>query len=202
MERCAAELIAEPETLRGRWAEAFPGYRELRLELGCGKGRFTCEQAAQEPDVLLLALERVPDAMVVAMERAAGECLPNVRFIGRDAAALPELFAPGELARIYINFPDPWPKTKQFKRRLTAPPFLRVYASLLPAGGEVWFKTDNLPLFEWSLDAFRAEGWALRDMPEGTPLTDYEAKFTQQGLPIHRTVAVRPAAGTPGKEAP
>ena len=68
MERCAAVQIRTPEDHKGRWAEEFSQYREIRLELGCGKGRFTCEQALREPDVLLRALEKVPDAMVVAME--------------------------------------------------------------------------------------------------------------------------------------
>ena len=193
MERCAALQIMQPETLRGRWAEEFAGYKELRLELGCGKGRFTCEQAAREPDILLLALERVPDAMVVAMERALAEEIPNVRFLDRDAALLPELFAPGEIRRLYINCPDPWRKSRQFKRRLTAPAFLERYAALLPEGGQVWFKTDNEPLFQWSLESFESCSWTLSDMPEGTPMTDYEAKFTEQGLPIYRVVATRPA---------
>ena len=192
MERCADWLITEPESLRGRWREAYPDYRELRLELGCGKGRFTVEQAAREPEILLLALEKVPDAMVVAMERAAERQLANVRFLDEDAERLGEFFAPGEIGRIYINFSDPWPKKKQFKRRLTAPSFLEKYAALLPAGGEVWFKTDNGPLFDWSLESFAAAGWTLREMPAGTPMTDYEARFTEQGMEIHRIVGVRP----------
>ena len=167
MERCAAVQIRTPEDHKGRWAEEFSQYREIRLELGCGKGRFTCEQALREPDVLLLALDR-------------------------DAELLPEMFAPGEISRLYINFPDPWPKKKQFKRRLTAPEFLDKYRALLPEGGAVWFKTDNGPLFDWSLESFRGCGWALADMPEGTPMTDYEARFTEMGLPIHRVVATRP----------
>ena len=192
MERCAALQVMEPEALKGRWAEEFSDYKERRLELGCGKGRFTCEQAEREPEVLLLALERVPDAMVVAMERAKERDIPNVRFLDRDAALLPELFLPGEISRLYINFPDPWRKTRQYKRRLTAPAFLELYRALLPEKGEVWFKTDNEPLFQWSLESFRECGWQLRDMPEGTPMTDYEAKFTEQGLPIYRVVAARP----------
>ncbi len=192
MERCAAVQIRTPEDHKGRWAEEFSQYREIRLELGCGKGRFTCEQALREPDVLLLALEKVPDAMVVAMERVVEQGIPNVRFLDRDAELLPEMFAPGEISRLYINFPDPWPKKKQFKRRLAAPEFLDKYRALLPEGGAVWFKTDNGPLFDWSLESFRGCGWALADMPEGTPMTDYEARFTEMGLPIHRVVATRP----------
>lgn len=199
MERAAAALERQPEQHRGRWLADFPGYAALHLELGCGKGRFTADMAEANPGVLFAAVEKVPDAMVVGMERVTARGLANVRFLDRDAVLLPELFAPGEVARIYINFPDPWRKTKQFKRRLTAPFFLRLYAALLPERGEVWFKTDNVPLFDWSLAQFEREGWALRDVtrdlhaagPAGV-MTDYEAKFVEQGVPICRLVAIRP----------
>ena len=191
-EKCAELLENTPEVHRGRWLADFPGHERLCLELGCGKGRFTAGMAAAEPDALLCAVEKVPDAMVVAMERVRDAGLTNVRFLDRDAELLPEMFAPGEISRLYINFPDPWPKKKQFKRRLTAPEFLDKYRALLPEGGAVWFKTDNGPLFDWSLESFRGCGWALADMPEGTPMTDYEARFTEMGLPIHRVVATRP----------
>ena len=198
MERCAGVLINEPEALRGRWLNTFPGYRELHLEIGCGKGRFTADTAAQNPDIFLAALEKVPDAMVVGMERVTARELQNVRFLDRDAANLLELFAPGEVARIYINFPDPWKKSRQHKRRLTYPAFLSLYANLLPVGGEIWFKSDNNPLFEWSLEQFESEGWLLKDVtrdlhangPVGV-MTDYEAKFYEQGISINRCVAVK-----------
>ena len=210
MERAAAVLVSEPETLRGKWREAFPGYTALQLELGCGKGRFTADTAAAQPETLLVALEKVPDAMVMAMERAVERGLHNVRFIDRDAALLPELFAPGEVERIYLNFCDPWPKSRDAKHRLTAPGFLRLYADALPVGGELHFKTDNLPLFEWSLEQFKAEGWALcevtNDLHENGVcgvMTDYEAKFHARGVKINRLVATKreatktSAAGTP-----
>ena len=108
MEACDACWIRRPEEHRGRWRELMPDARELRVELGCGKGRFTAETAKAEPDVLLIAVEKVPDAMVVAMERVRDAGLTNVFFIDADAALLPELFAPGEVDRIYINFCDPW----------------------------------------------------------------------------------------------
>ncbi len=198
MERCAAVLESAPEERRGRWLRDFEGFSELHLELGCGKGRFTADMAGQNPRVLFAAVEKVPDAMVVAMERVCDRGLKNVRFLDRDAANLPEMFAPGEVSRIYINFPDPWPKKKQFKRRLTAASFQRLYAEVLVPGGEIWFKTDNLPLFEWSLEELRAGGWELREVTNdlhadgvsGT-MTDYEAKFHAQGVKINRLVAVK-----------
>ena len=198
MEQCAAVLESAPEERRGRWLSDFPAFSQLHLELGCGKGRFTAEMAAQHPDILFAAVEKVPDAMVVAMERVCARELGNVRFLDRDAANLLEMFAPGEVSRIYINFPDPWPKKKQFKRRLTAPSFQKLYAEVLVPGGEIWFKTDNLPLFEWSVEELRAGGWELREVTNdlhadgisGT-MTDYEAKFHAQGVKINRLVAVK-----------
>ena len=200
MERCAAVQISRPEELRGRWRAEFPQYKELRLELGCGKGRFTCGEALAEPEAMLLALEKVPDAMVVAMERVVEQAIPNVRFLDRDAGRLPEIFAPGELDRLYINFCDPWPKSRDAKLRLTAPGYLRLYADALPLGGRIHFKTDNTPLFDWSICQLEAEGWALSEVthdlhangPVGV-MTDYEAKFTAQGAPINRLVATRTA---------
>ena len=198
MERCADLLAAEPEQLRGRWHEAFPDYERLFVELGCGKGRFTAETAAALPDTLYLAVERVPDAMILAMERAKAAGLGNVRFLDLDAAKIADIFAPGEIDRLYINFCDPWPKSRDAKLRLTAPNFLRRYASSLSEGGELQFKTDNTPLFDWSVEQFSAEGWALHDVTHDLHanglvgiLTGYEAKFVAQGLKINRLVAVR-----------
>ena len=205
MERCASVLETAPEQHRGRWLDDMSRltgrerpFSELHIELGCGKGRFTAGMAEENPDVLFVAIEKVPDAMVVAMERVCASELDNVRFLDRDAAQLGEFFAPGEVSRIYINFPDPWPKKKQFKRRLTAPSFQKLCAAALAPGGEIWFKTDNAPLFEWSVEQLAAGGWELRevtrDLHENGPvgvMTDYEAKFHAQGVKINRLVAVK-----------
>ena len=200
MERAAAVLVTEPERLRGQWRTAFPGYEKLFLELGCGKGRFTAETAAASPETLLVAVEKVPDAMVVAMERTVANGLHNVRFIDRDVVLLPELFAPGEVDGIYLNFCDPWPKSRDAKHRLTAPGFLRLYADALPIGGTLRFKTDNLPLFQWSLAQLESEGWALSEVTNDLHadgicgiMTDYEAKFHAQGVKINRLAATRTA---------
>ncbi len=118
-----------------------------------------------------------------------------------DAARLGEVFAPGEVSRIYINFCDPWPGSRHAKRRLTAPSFLKLYAEALAPGGEIRFKTDNLPLFDWSLETFEAEGWEVsevtRDLHADGPrgiMTDYEAKFYAEGKPICRCVARKKAS--------
>ena len=200
MEKCAALLIGEPAEHRGHWRDDFPEGAALHVELGCGKGRFTAGTAQAMPQVLLLAIEKVPDAMVVAMERVRDLGLSNVRFMDLDAVRLPEVFAPGEIDRLYINFCDPWPKSRDAKLRLTAPGFLRLYADALKEGGQIHFKTDNTPLFDWSVEQMRAEGWALseltHDLHQNGPvgiMTDYEAKFYDQGVKINRLVATRTA---------
>ena len=134
---------------------------------------------------------------VVAMERARDAGLHNVFFVDGDAACLPDFFAPGEVDRIYINFCDPWPKSNQKKRRLTHGNFLQLYRRVLPMGGEIHFKSDNDKLFEWSLEEIPQFGFRLsqvtRDLHANGPvgvMTDYEAKFYQQGVTINRCVAI------------
>ena len=195
LEKCAGIIVREPEPVRGSWKEKF-GYGSLAVELGCGKGRFTAETAKTLDDTLLVAVERVPEAMVVAAERVMAAELENVRFLDMDAEKLPEVFAPGEAGRIYINFCDPWPGNRHAKRRLTYGRFLQLYRTVLKDGGEIWFKTDNVELFEFSLREFSENGFSLhevtRDLHENGPvgvMTDYEQKFYAQGVKINRCVA-------------
>ena len=179
--------------MRGHWRELMPDARELRVELGCGKGRFTVGTAQAEPDVLLIAVEKVPDAMVVAMERAQAAGLHNVFFVVGDAALLPDMFAPAEVDRLYINFCDPWPRSNQKKRRLTHGNFLRQYRRVLRPAGQIHFKTDNANLFAWSLPEMESCFLELRNVtddlhangPVGI-MTGYEEKFYALGTPINR----------------
>lgn len=198
MAKCAAVLEEDPKEYLGRWRGSFGPYEVVHVELGCGKGRFTADCAEAFPDVLLIAIERDPSALVMAMELALARGLKNVRFILGDVGMLGEVFAPGEVDRIYLNFPDPWPKSRDAKLRLTAPNFLRRYATVLACGGELWFKTDNTPLFDWSARQFDLEGWDLYDVTHDLHangltgiLTGYEAKFVAAGLKINRLAAVR-----------
>ena len=200
MERCAACHVQDGFAMKGRWrAELMPEAGELRVELGCGKGRFTVETARLHPEVLFIAIEKVPDALVVAMERAVEAELRNVFFVVGDAALLPDYFAQDEVDLVYINFCDPWPPNGQAKRRLTHRGFLETYGKVLRSGGQIHFKTDNAPLFAFSLREFPAAGYALSEVthdlhgqgPQGV-MTDYEAKFYAQGVPINRCVGTRP----------
>lgn len=201
MERCGACHVQDGFALRGRWRETLmPQASELRLELGCGKGRFTAETAAAHPDDLYVAIERVPDAMVIAMERCQALGLTNVFFIDGDAAALDQYFAPGEVDLIFINFCDPWPSVKHSRRRLTHVNFLRGYRRVLKEGGQIQFKTDNHDLFEWSLFQFPKVGFALSEVTRNLHehgvqgvMTDYEEKFHALGTPINRCVGTMEA---------
>ena len=195
MEACGTLLVSDPAAEKGRWRARKPDAARLRLELGCGKGRFTAETAAAHPEDLYVAVERVPDAMVIAMERCRALGLTNVFFIDGDAAALDQYFAPGEVDLIYINFCDPWPSVKHSRRRLTHEGFLRGYRRVLREGGQIHFKTDNRALFDWSLFQFPKAGFTLsevtRDLHEhGVQgvMTDYEEKFHALGTPINRCV--------------
>ena len=196
MERCGDFLIRDPYERRGKWHDLMPEAREIRLELGCGKGRFTAGTAALEPDVLFIAVEMVPDAMVVAMERCVNAGLTNVYFVDANADQLPAFFEPEEVDRIYLNFSDPWPGNRHAKRRLTHGNFLKLYRQVLKMGGQIHFKTDNQPLFEFSVEEIPNFGFQLsevtRNLHENGPvgvMTDYEAKFYEQGMPINRLVA-------------
>lgn len=196
LERCAVVHIKNPENHKGKWMELNRGCSELQLEIGCGKGRFTVQTAGNNPGTLLIAIEKVPDALVVAMERAVAAGLNNAYFITCDAALLTEYFAEGEVQRIYINFCDPWPTKRHAKRRLTSPGFLGIYKAILAEGGEIDFKTDNAPLFEYSLEQFAENGFELREVTRNLHengicgvMTDYEEKFHNQGVPINRCVA-------------
>ena len=198
MEACAALWIREPAEMKGKWRELKPDAAMLRLELGCGKGRFTAETAAAHPDDLYVAVERVPDAMVIAMERCRNMGLTNVFFIDGDAATLSDYFAPDEVDLIYINFCDPWPSVKHSRRRLTAEGFLRSYRKVLKDGGQIHFKTDNHDLYEWSLFQFPKAGFELSEVTRNLHengicgiMTDYEEKFHNMGTPINRCVGTK-----------
>lgn len=193
MERCAAVQIPQPTELRGKWRSLKPDATALWLEVGCGKGKFTVETAAANPEVLLIAVEKCREAMVHAMESAQNMGLKNVFFIDMDVERLEEVFAAEEIDRLFINFPDPWPRKKNRKRRLTYRSFLDKYCRVIRPGGEIHFKTDNAPLFEFSLEEFAACALEVKNVTRNLHehgvvgiMTGYEEKFHALGTPINR----------------
>ena len=195
MAACDALRIAEPAALKGNWRSLKPDCTALWVEVGCGKGKFTAETAAANPDVLLIAVERCREAMVVAMEKAQNMGLTNVYYIDMDVANIEEIFAGFEIDRLFINFPDPWPRKKNAKRRLTHRGFLDKYCRVVK--GEIHYKTDNAPLFEFSVEEFAACGLEVKNLTRDLHangivgiMTGYEEKFHALGTPINRCEVV------------
>ena len=197
MEACGDYRIVEPASYKGKWRELMPQCKALWVEVGCGKGKFTAETAQANPDVLLIAVERCREAMVVAMEKAKNMGLKNVYYIDMDVAKIEEIFDRGEMDRLFINFPDPWPRKKNAKRRLTHRGFLDKYCRTVREGGEIHFKTDNAPLFEFSVEEFAACGLQVNNLTRDLHangivgiMTGYEEKFHGLGTPINRCEVV------------
>ena len=197
MDACAAYRIAEPADMKGTWRSLKEDATALWVEVGCGKGKFTAETAQANPDVLLIAVERCREAMVVAMEKAKNMGLTNVFFIDMDVAEIETIFDGFEIDRLFINFPDPWPRKKNAKRRLTHRGFLDKYCRVVRTGGEIHFKTDNAPLFEFSVEEFAACGLQVNNLTRNLHengivgiMTGYEEKFHALGTPINRCEVV------------
>ena len=207
MEKCAAYRIEEPALRKGSWKSLKPDATALWVEVGCGKGKFTAETAQANPDVLLIAVERCREAMVVAMEKAKSLGLTNVFYIDMDVAAIEDIFATGEIDRLFINFPDPWPRKKNAKRRLTHRSFLDKYCRVVRENGEIHFKTDNAPLFEYSVEEFSACGLEVKNLTRNLHkdgivgiMTGYEEKFHALGTPINRCEVVCKPFQLPAEE--
>lgn len=194
--------VAEPHSLKGKWADRFGDKNEIHLEIGCGKGGFITEMALRNPNVNFIGFERSRKILAMALRNAEQIGSPaNLLFINGDASDLCDYFAENELTRIYINFCDPWRnRNKWFKRRLTHRIFLDKYANITN-GGSIFFKTDNRALFDFSLDEFTACGWILKNVSydlhnagsdelaapfADNVMTEYEKRFLEMGMPIYR----------------
>ncbi|MBQ8746624.1 MAG: tRNA (guanosine(46)-N7)-methyltransferase TrmB [Clostridia bacterium] len=224
----SALLCRNPEEIRKNPSAPFETSLPLRLEIGCGKGDFITALSARDTEYNYYAMELVDDVLVAAVEKYASSRglgklgthggweapdgtlyretweIPladrgNVRFLNGDAKTLSDFFPDGTFDTIYANFSDPWPKKGYEDRRLTAPAFLDLYARLLKDGGTFCFKTDNVGLFEYSLETVRAskfeltfESWDLHASERAATniMTEYERNFSSQGMKIHCLEAV------------
>lgn len=198
---CAELLIEAPETLKDDPKKPFSDKEKpLCLEIGCGKGNFAVGTTAKEHDINLIAMERVRDVCCLALEKAMAckDSRPdNLRFIIGNADNLEDWFPEKCLDRIYLNFSDPWPKAGHAKRRLTHRNYLSKYKKLLKDGGLLIFKTDNVGLFDFSLEEFAEFGlaveWMTRDLhnsdrAEGNVMTEYEKNFSEKGFTINSAI--------------
>jgi tRNA (guanine-N7-)-methyltransferase len=193
-------VVLEGRKLKGKWHERSGG-KPIHAELGMGKGTFISEMSVKHPDIHYVGIDRYDELIRRGGERAyevheaAGRGAPsNLTLALFNIEYIEEMFAPGELSRIYLNFSDPWPKKRHAERRLTHPRFLVKYQQLLDEHGEIYLRTDSPSLFEFSLNSFADCGLRLADItfdmhregvPDGHVMTEYEAKFSSQGMPIY-----------------
>ncbi|MEE1160725.1 MAG: tRNA (guanosine(46)-N7)-methyltransferase TrmB [Acutalibacteraceae bacterium] len=167
------------------------------LEIGCGKGGFALEFARRNPNINLIAVEKDANVIVSACEKVKESGIKNVRFIKCSAEYLPKYIKPHSINRIFLNFSCPFPKSKYAAHRLTHPRFLEIYKELMSNGAEIHQKTDNMGLFEFSIESLSGSGFALKNVSldlhnssfEGNIETEYEHKFASLGLPIYRLEA-------------
>lgn len=194
------KVVKNANELKGKWQDFFGNKNPIYLEIGCGKGGFITENAKRYPDINFVGLERQQSVVAIAA-RNTEQSLDNLAILWENAINLDEIFDIGEFQRLYLNFSDPWPKTRTAKRRLTYRGFLNDYNRLMNGNGEVFFKTDNRNLFEFSLNEFCSEDWKLsnvsldlhnspnEDIVKNNIMTEYEKKFSSKGMPIYRLEA-------------
>lgn len=190
-------IVTAPEQQLGHWQERFSKTQPIQVEIGIGKGQFIIEMARQNPDINFLGIEIQESVIATALRKLVESELTNVQLVETDGANVDTLFAANEVDKLYLNFSDPWPKTRHAKRRLTSPNFLVHYQQVLKSEGKIQFKTDNRGLFEYSLASFNNFGLIFdevwldlhhSDGNEGNVQTEYEEKFSQKG-PIYKLVA-------------
>lgn len=177
--------------------EWFGNSNPIYLEVGCGKGKFACEFAALHPEINLIAVEKDSNVIVMACETAQKMNLKNVRFIKCSAEYIERHIKPDSVERIFLNFSCPFPKNKYASHRLTHSGFLEIYKRIMKSNAEIHQKTDNMHFFEFSLEQFSSNGFALKNVSldlhnsdfEGNIVTEYEQKFVSQGLSIYRLEA-------------
>ena len=193
--------IQNPEDFRGSWRTAFPDPNPIHIEIGMGKGRFLIQLALKHPEINYIGIEKYSSVLVRAiqkMQNMGTDAPGNLFFICTDAEKIPEIFAPGEISKVYLNFSDPWPKERHAKRRLTSRQFLQRYEQILIPQGVVEFKTDNKNLFDFSLNEISDSHWKLLgctyDLHKDEKLnaqnimTEYEEKFSSLGNPIFKLI--------------
>lgn len=203
-------VIKDEAAYKGRWsAEIFKNNNPIHLEIGMGKGQFLFTLAQQNPSVNYIGIERYSSVLLRAVEKLSqplddtSYTVPcNLRFICMDAAAIDTVFAPQEIARIYLNFSDPWPKARHAGRRLTSSEYFNRYDHILQTGGQIEFKTDNRSLFDfsvetlngsnqWKIDALTYDLHHDSSMNSGNIMTEYEEKFSSMNNPIYKLIAKR-----------
>jgi len=184
-----------------RWNDMFeiPDSKPVYLEIGCGKGDFICGMAQKFPEANFIAMEKVSDVIVLAMEKAKNLNLPNVKFMIADAKELNNYIDGSSISGIYLNFSDPWHKRYQYNKRLTHPSFLEIYKKILKPKAKIILKTDDRDFFDFSIRSLSSNGFTLENYTydlynseflDGNVQTEYEKIFVAQKIPICFLIAL------------
>jgi tRNA (guanine-N7-)-methyltransferase len=194
-------VYLESKKHKGQWSKEFGNDNPIYAEFGMGKGDFVTHMAILHPNINFIGVDRKDELLDLTLRKALKKEAPNLKLLMLDVEEMNEVFMPGELSRIFLNFSDPWPKSRHARRRLTYRTFLDKYQQCLVPYGEVHFKTDSESLFEFSLNSFSEAGWRMRHITlnlheseylEGNVMTEYERKFVERGMKIYRLEAVSP----------
>ncbi|MCF7923727.1 MAG: tRNA (guanosine(46)-N7)-methyltransferase TrmB [Candidatus Izimaplasma sp.] len=187
-------VVEKPKKHKGEWHEFFGNDNPIELEIGCGKGKFIYEAAEKNPNINYIGIEKFDSVIVRALEKLIVQPLNNIKLIRFDAVNITEIFGQNEVRNIYLNFSDPWPKRRHEKRRLTSPRYLSRYHNILQNLGHIYLKTDNYPLFEYSLMQlnnaihFSVDDVSLdlyKHLPENNIQTEFEIKFVEDNKSIY-----------------
>ena len=193
----STSFIKEPQKYRGKWHTLFSNKNKICVEIGIGKGKFIIEHAKKYPDINFIGIEKFDSILARALEKLETK-RPNLYIIRLDAKDIEEVFD-HEIDQIYLNFSDPWPKKRHAKRRLTAHEFLKRYDSIFCGEKKICFRTDNMTLFEFSLESLSTYGYILKDIKldlhneteEDLITTEYEDKFVKLKNNIYEVKAYK-----------
>ena len=181
-------FISNPKDYRGKWNKLFNNNNPIYIEIGMGKGNFIIKNAIANPNINYLGIEMYDSVILRAVEKTNELELNNLYLIRMDARLIEEVFDK-EINLIYLNFSDPWPKERHTKRRLTSPRFLARYDSIFKDKKHIIMKTDNIDLFNYSVESLKEYGYNINDISndlhsykDNIITTEYEDKFTSKGI--------------------
>jgi len=195
------KVITKPEENKGKWRELFKNDNPIHVEFGSGRGGFIVQTAEKNPNINYLAFERNSKVIIRGVNKLPEKPGDNFYLVHSDIRRIEDIFNENEIDRVYLNFSDPWPKKRHNKRRLTYRSFLKLYEKLLVPQGELHFKTDNVLLFDFSIEELNEEDWKIlmitRDLHNsehlvGNVMTEYEEKFVKRGQAINKLIAKSP----------
>jgi len=189
--------VDEPCLYKGNWKKLFGNDNPIYIEIGMGKGNFIIENAKRYSNINFIGIEKFDSVIVRAIQKSNDLELDNLKIVRIDANKLEDIFDK-EIDTIYLNFSDPWPKDRHAKRRLTSPIFLNIYSKIFKDRNKIIMKTDNIDLFNYSLDSLVDYGYDivyktnnLDCLSEDNIMTEYESKFYNKGLKINKFEGIK-----------